>query len=99
VVGNPKLVAVSQYSVAGTEAPVLALLDHPGQVDARDQRIAPDHPSVSPDGQPVLVVDRRILDPDRHLAGHQPINRPLLQIERDAVAGFVHDHGAKRAHG
>ena len=56
---------------ARDELGVIALDHFAGQVDPRHERIDPGHAAVRDRCEPVLVVDARPIDPDRHLAGRQ----------------------------
>ncbi|MNT00492.1 hypothetical protein D3C72_1349250 [compost metagenome] len=71
VVGLAQAVAVDQHAVTGRDTGVGRMRHHAGQVDAGNQREGADHRRVAGDGQGILVVDRRVVDGDRHLAGHQ----------------------------
>ena len=60
-------------------------LDGAGEVDAADHRELPDDRTLAGDGEPVLVVEARVPDPDGHVLVGQVLRVELLEPAGEAV--------------
>ena len=75
--------------VAGLVGCVVGALDGAREIDAGNMGVFADQTAARPDAEPVLVVDRRILDRHRHIALRQLIFADLLDRGRCLAALFV----------
>ncbi|MNY20378.1 hypothetical protein D3C86_1538530 [compost metagenome] len=83
ITGHYHLIAHAEFGDA-------RLLDHTRRVDARGMRKMPGHTTVATGGQGILVVQRRIANPDQQFAGRQfadaALNNRLLELTRRMFA-------------
>ena len=70
--------AGQHHLVAGRVARIVRRLDRSGEIDPRHMRIIAHQPAARPDAQTVLVIHRRKLDRDGHIALGQSVFRKLL---------------------
>ena len=86
--------AGQNHLVARLVAGVRRGLDRAGEVDPRHMRIAPHQPAARADAEPVLVVQRRIFDGDRHLGlGQAVVGQILHRGMRRAVLVLLDQQG------
>ena len=70
-----------------------------GEVDAGDHREAAHHRRLAGDGEAVLVIHRRIFDPDGDVAVHQILVVEIGDPHRLAGRRLVDDDGFESTHG
>ncbi|MPM77179.1 hypothetical protein SDC9_124179 [bioreactor metagenome] len=79
--------SIEQHAVAGLVCRIVAGLDRAGDVDAGHHRELADDGALAGDRQAILVVQRRIVDTDRHIAFRQLAVVDILHSR--AIAGLV----------
>src|SRR4029450_7631252 len=92
------LVAMDENRIARTEPGIGARLDNARDVDAGDQRKAPDDLVDARRGQRVLVVDAGIGSGDDPLAWRQLVERRLNLFTVDLSSLFKNPEGSKWLH-
>ena len=80
--------AGQHYLVAGLVTRVIRCLDRAGKIDSRHMRIVPHQTTTRTDAKPVLVVHRRVLHGNCHIALGQLVLGDLLD-RRAGLALFV----------
>lgn len=96
VMGHPEVVALREHRGARLD-PVGAGEDGPGEVDARDERVAAGHPVARRDHHGVLEVEGRPLDRDLNRVVAQLIVVELADGRLQALAVLA-DHECAEAH-
>ena len=88
--------AVGDHLVAGLEAGMGGTLHHAGEIDAEKHRELARDRRLAGKRQPVLVIDGRVRDADRHVAVHQLGVFGLYEADRLARSGLIHPHRFER---
>ena len=89
---------VENNPVSGGEIGVFGLHDFTSKVDAGDHRPMADDRAFAGDRQPVLVVDRRVQNLNRHIPFHEIGFADLVPIDGLAVICFRHHEGFELIH-
>ena len=90
--------AREQHGLSGLELRRCRNGDPPGKIDAGHMRIFPHQPAEAFQDQPVLVVERGVLNVDDHVAVRQRGLRQPLDFRADLAIGLVQHERLELAH-
>src|SRR5262245_30052287 len=90
--------AVEDHLVAGLELGMAGGSDGAGEVDAGNHRPAPDDRRLAGESERILVVERRMADPDGDIALHQVALPELLPRQARCLLTLVGNQGLEPLH-
>ena len=93
--GLAEAIAGQHDLVAGRKVRPARALDDSGEIDAEHHRKAADNRRLAAERQPVLVIDGRMGDADRHVAVHELGLVHVDELDDLPGVGLVGSNGAK----